>query len=175
MARDFWYNSVHFLTFISSTGEEKNTWTDWHLIPTSRPMVAHPGVSTKFVEIPGRGAPLDLTTYLTGHVVYGPRNGSWEFAIANGFSHWETIRQDIVSFLHGLRLKVILDDVPGRYYEGRFSVDTLKSGESNTMVTITYSLDPYSHAVLGMIDDWLWDPFNFETDYTDGRERVDIL
>ena len=31
-----------------------NTWDDWHLIPSSRPVIASPGVSTNFVEIPGK-------------------------------------------------------------------------------------------------------------------------
>ena len=30
----------------------KNTWIDWHLVPTERPSIENPEVKTKTVEIP---------------------------------------------------------------------------------------------------------------------------
>lgn len=170
------YNGAHSISFRKvRENESRNTWYDWHLIPTSRPTVSIPGVSTKFVEIPGSLEPLDLTEYMTGGVIYGTRSGSWEFVVANGFEYWETTRQNIVNWLHGAKVQVVLDDVPLRYFEGRVSVSSWKSGPHWNEVTINYVLGAYSHPILQLTDDWLWDPFNFETDYTDGRERVDIL
>lgn len=174
-----YYDGSHSITFkkqiSTEVTETRNTWTDWHLIPTSRPLISIPNVSTKFVDIPGRGDPIDLTEYMTGSVVYGSRSGSWEFVVANGYEYWETTRRNIVSWLHGARVQVILEDVPSFQYEGRLSVSSWKSGEHWNEITINYALGTYAHPVLRVDQDWLWDPFNFETDYTDGRERVDIL
>lgn len=64
---------------------EKNTWTDWHLIPSSRPYIEMPTIKEKSVEIPGRNGVIDLTTFLTGSPTYGNRKGSWEFYVANEF------------------------------------------------------------------------------------------
>lgn len=164
------HEGEHSLDFITLDGKNvRNTWTDWHLIPTSRPVVAEAGVSTNFVEIPGRGTPVDLTEYLTGKPVYGARNGSWQFVIDNYHEYWESIRSQIVNFVHGKKLHVILSDVPTRYWEGRFTVGNLEPGENFSNITINYVLDVYNYSIYGENDDWLWDPFNFDTDYTDSR------
>lgn len=185
MPGDAWYEGAHSLTFSDGTKETSgkrtgylkgyNTWDTWHLIPTSKPVVATPPVKTNYVEIPGRNGAIDLSTYLTGAIVYGPRSGSWEFIIDNNWEDWETIRQSLHSILHGAQFKVVLEDVPMRYWLGRISINEYKSDPANNKITLNYAFDSYSYPVLDPQDDWLWDPFNFETDYTDGRERVAML
>lgn len=147
--------------------ESRNTWDSWHLIPSSRPSVASPGISTNYVEIPGRSGALDLTTYLTGGIVYGQRSGSWEFIVDNDHEYWESIRYNIMTYLHGQERYIILEDVPLQYWVGRFSVDIWKSEAAFSRININYVLDPYSKSVYDETDDWLWDPFNFDMDYTD--------
>lgn len=143
-----------------------NTWTDWHLIPSSRPAIAHPTIVTKFIEIPGADAMLDLTTYLTGRPNYGQRQGSINFLVANNIENWETIREKMVRVLHGKRIKMKLEDDPGYYYEGRFTVGNWESGASNSAISINYQLDPYKIRIhQDGTTPILWDPFNFETDY----------
>lgn len=172
MASSTVYSGDHSLTFITmDESESRNTWTDWHLIPSSRLVVAEAGVSTNFIEIPGRGDPVDLTEYLTGKPVYGPRSGSWEFLVDNYHEYWDAIRTKIVNFIHGKRMRVILSDIPTRYWEGRFSVENWQPGENFSQITINYVLDVYSYSIYKEGDDWLWDPFNFDTDYTDQRDR----
>lgn len=182
MPGDAWYEGAHSLTFSDGTKETSgtrtgylkgyNTWSTWHLIPTSKPVVASPKSVTNYIEIPGRHGAIDLSTFLTGDIVYGQRSGSWEFIIDNGWEHWETTRQRLYSLLHGKYFHIVLEDVPMRYWLGRLAVNDYKPDAANNKVTLNYVLDPYSYPVLGANDDWLWDPFNFETDYTDGRERV---
>lgn len=175
---DTYYTEEHSISFgdlVSRTSDGQtyvdfdtiaNTWEDWHLIPSSRPSVAHPTISTKFVEVPGSDGMLDLTTYLTGKPIYGQRQGSFSFQVANGFEHWETIRQKIVTTLHGKRLKMRLMDDPNHYYEGRFTVGQWDTGASNSTISISYQLDPYKMRIsLEGSAPVLWDPFNFETDY----------
>lgn len=145
----------------------KNTWDDWHLIPSSRPVVAQSNVATTYVDIPGRrDGPIDMSEYLTGGVVYGQRSGSFEFYVDNDHEYWETIRMNIASYLHGKRMKMCLEDDPGFYYEGRFTLANFVSEATNSKVTINYAVGPYKYRIK---DDepWLWDPFNFELDRTD--------
>lgn len=142
-----------------------NTWDDWHLIPSERPSVASPGVSTNFVEIPGRDGAIDMSTFLVNKPVYGNRSGSWEFIVDNDHEYWETIRMKIANFLHGKRFKVVLEDDPDWYWEGRFAVDNWRSESSNSKVTINYQLSPYKHKLRSEGDqDIIWDNFNFEMD-----------
>lgn len=170
------YDGAHSLTFRTLDGKTiRNTWQHWYLIPSSRPVVAAPGVATNYVEIPGRGDPIDLTEYLTGQPVYGSRSGSWEFIVDNDHEYWESIRSKMTNFLHGKVLQVILEDVPTRYWEGRFSVATWQPEADYSKITINYALDPYSYSVYETDEDWLWDPFNFDTDYTDNTDRKERL
>ena len=181
MPGEAWYEGAHSLTF--STGEKEtsgkrtghlkgyNTWDTWHLIPTSKPVVASPQPKTNYIEIPGRHGALDLSTYLTGGMVFGQRSGSWEFVIDNGWEHWETIRRSLYEKLHGQQFKIVLEDVPLWYWFGRVSINEFQSDEANNRITLDYAVDPYCYSVLEDSDAWLWDPFNFETDYTDGTHR----
>ena len=169
----------HSITFNS----EKNTWDDWHLIPSSRPLVAPPSVVTKFVEIPGLDGSVDLTTAVTGYPTYSRRVGSWQFIVANGYGDWAVRYSEIMDYLHGRECTVILEDDPGYFYEGRMTVATWESGKNFSMVEITYELMPYKREFTTSVDDWLWDEFNFETgvirDYSalrvDGELTITII
>lgn len=147
----------------SITLGEKNTWDDWHLLPSSRPVVNPPNVKTQYVDIPGGNGVLDLTESLTGYPLYEQRIGSWEFYVKNGYQAWNVLYYEILNYLHGKRLKVILEDDPSYYYEGRLTVNEWKSDSWWSTIVIDYELYPYKKEISTSIEDWLWDPFNFET------------
>ena len=143
-----YYTEEHTISFANEAGEGfteiANTWTTWHLIPSSYPVISNPVVEPKLIAVPGSDEPIDLTTYLTGSAWpnWATRDGSLNFMIANGFDSVENIRTDIVTALHGKRLKMRLSDYPDYYYIGRFTVETVEPGEANSTVTIKYQLDP---------------------------------
>lgn len=152
----------HSMTFIKNYYAQKNTWDDWHLIPTSRPVINPPTVKTKEIEIPGSDDVIDLTESLKGYPIYGNREGSLEFIVENGHEEWHLIYSEILNFLNGQYMKVILEDDLAHYYEGRFSVNEWKSDPHWSVITIDYNLKPYKLAVHRSIEDWEWDPFDFE-------------
>lgn len=163
----------HSITFGDGTLNQdgkfvgKNTWEDWHLIPSSRPTIAQAGVSTTFVDIPGRrDGPIDLSEYLTGGIVYGQRSGSFEFIVDNDHEYWITIQMKIAQYLHGKRMRMVLEDDPEYYYEGRFTLNDWKSESWNSKITINYVVGPYKYRIKDDLP-WLWDTFNFENDRTD--------
>lgn len=147
----------------SITFGEKNTWDDWHLIPSSRPLFNPPGVKTNYVDIPGGDGVLDLTTALAGRALYNNRTGSIEFYVENGFKDWTALYSEIMIYLHGQKMRAILEDDPAYYYEGRFNVNAWKSDKDRSVITIDYDVGPYKKDIYGSTDEWLWDPFNFET------------
>lgn len=155
-------------TFSSTTGKMvgKNTWDDWFLIPNSRPDVSEPGVVTRFVNIPGRSGDIDMSEYLTGKPVYGNRSGSWEFIFDHDRAYWINVRDSLMAYLHGKRMKAVMEDDPGWCFEGRFQVKWDSSPGNYSKVTIEYVMAPYKTWLYGS-GNWLWDPFNFETDRTD--------
>jgi len=153
-----------------------NTWTDWHLIPSSRPAIVNPTISTKYVEIPGANGMLDLTTYLTGNPVYGQRQGSISFLVDNDHESWETLRAKIANALHGRDVCMILSDDPDYYYRGRCTVGNWESGANNSTVNFSYQLDPFKYVVNPPgSTPMVWDTFNFETDYDYSALMGDVI
>ena len=142
-----------------------NTWEDWHLIPSSRPFFAPPSVKTKELDIPGMDGVLDLTEVISGRPVFGNRTGSHEFIVADGFSGWDWVEaySTIMDVLHGQGNYAILSDDPGYFYEGRFSVSQWKSDKNWSTISINYNVKPFKQEIVSSMDDWKWDPFNFET------------
>ena len=147
---------------------DKNTWADWYLIPSSRPVINPPSPKTKFVDIPGADGSLDMTTALTGDIPYSERTGSIEFIVDNGqlsdYNHvnWSRHYSEIMDYIHGKLMKATLEDDPSYYYEGRFSVNAWKSDPKNSKITIDYTVQPYKLEKWSSLEDWEWDLFNFE-------------
>lgn len=149
------YHSITFGT--------KNTWDDWRLIPTSRPLFNPPSVKTNLIEIPGGDGVLDLTTALAGRPLYKNRTGSIEFYVDNEYRDWTVLYSEIMIYLHGQKMRAVLEDDPSYYYEGRFAVNAWKSNKERSSITIDYDVNPYKKDVLGTDEEWIWDTFNFET------------
>lgn len=148
---------------------DKNTWADWCLLPSSRPVFNPPTPKTKFIDIPGADWHLDMSTVLTGDVTYEPRTGSIEFIVDNGqlsdytAETWFELYSEILNYMHGRYMKATLEDDPGHYYEGRFSVNEWRSDPHNSKIVIDYTVSPYKYEATSSLEDWLWDTFNFET------------
>lgn len=147
---------------------DKNTWADWYLIPSSRPVFNPPKPKTKFVDIPGADWHLDMSEVLTGDIAYEARQGSLEFIVDNGqlsdykADRWHKLYSEILDYLHGRIIQATLEDDPLYYYEGRFSINEWKSDPHNSKITVDYVVSPYKYEATSSLEDWLWDPFDFE-------------
>lgn len=133
-----------------------DSWEDWHLVPTSRPVINPPEVKTSYVEIPGANGKLDLTESLNDYITYGNRTGSMEFIVITGYMSWEQTYAMIVNRIHGKKVRLYLDDDKGWFYTGRISVNEWKSDKSYSTITFDYDLYPYKHEVLSSDNLWPW-------------------
>lgn len=146
----------------SITFGEKNTWDDWRLVPSSRPVFNPPTQKVKTLDIPGGDGVIDLSQALTGYPVYQNRTGSMEFLVMNDFKPWHMAYSDIMDYLHGQTMRAVLEDDPEYFYEGRFTINAWKSEKDWSKIVVDYDVGPYKWSNLSSIDDWLWDPFNFQ-------------
>lgn len=166
------YHSITIGDSISSFTEQgvshsritgKNTWDDWHLIPSTRPLVNPPKLNTKGIQVPGRNGTLDMSRVLTGYMTYQNRTGSWEFIVDNDHWGWAVAYSAIMADIHGQEKLCVFEDDAGYYYKGLLSVNAWKSDKSWSLITIDYDLEPFKRAIQSSEEEWLWDPFNFET------------
>jgi len=141
------------MAYHSITFGNKNTFDDWHLVPSSRPLFNPPKQKITLMDIPGSDGTLDLSETLTGYPVYNNREGSLEFIVLNDFKEWQNTYSDIMDYIHGRVMNAILEDDPNYYYKGRFSINEWKSDKDHSKITIDYVTEPYKLLKLSSIED----------------------
>ena len=91
----------------SITFGDKNTWDDWKILPTERPVFAPPKPKTTYIDIPGGNGALDLSESLTGYPIYENRTGSFKFRVMNDYVEWHERYTEIMEHLHGRSMNAI--------------------------------------------------------------------
>lgn len=124
----------------------KNTFDEFGLIPTSRPVINPPEPRLSYVEVPGRSGNIDISEVLTGSIAYENRMGSFKFLVSDKKS-WTDTYSKLLSFLQGIRAQVILEDEPEFYYEGRLYLSEWKSSKNHSNIVIEYDLAPFKYEV----------------------------
>ena len=121
-----------------------DTWDDWKLIPSSRPVIAPPIERTKFVTVPNRDGSLDYSQTVPKRATFDDRTGKIEFYLENDYEgwDWETAYTTICERLKGKRVRFALEDSPGHYYEGLLWVNQFKSDKGHSKITLEYRLHP---------------------------------
>lgn len=132
------YHSVYF--------GNMNSFSDWHLVPDSRPVIVQPEPKVTTVDIPGGQGNLDLSEVLTNYPLYSNRTGSLVFNALNDYGDWKSRYQTISNFLHGKTTTMILEDDPNWYYQGRFKVSWESPNDGTwSKITIEYDLEPFKY------------------------------
>ena len=153
---------IHAITFTDPvTGISWNTRDDWGLALTTQPTFQTPPTKTKYLDLPGGNGVIDLTTAITGYPVYGDRTGSFTFVAPVKQAQWQPLLSEIAEALHGQAVRIILDDDPGWYYEGRVSLNIDACERQYATVVINYDVGPFKWAITATNEPWLWDPFSF--------------
>lgn len=146
------YHSLIFEKVVNGKTNTYNTWEQWNLIPSSRPVFAQPSVQYKYVDIPGRDGQLDLTDYLLGsRPVYSDRKGQFDFYVSNDYAdpdrrNWTNRRAEIAKFFDGSKMKCTLEDDPESYFYGRFMLKEWKSEANFSRVILEYQVEPYRYS-----------------------------
>lgn len=161
----------------------KHTWEDWGLIWTNT-TISSPKAKTKTIKIPGGNGVLDLSELLTGHICFENRSITLSFMLHDkDIRTWQSVYSELLNCCHGKRMKVVLDSDPTHYWEGRISLSSAKKAKFHSTVEIVLDADPYKYELLSSLEDWKWDPFNFEYDVireyghivVDGNRTVTII
>ena len=139
----------HSVTFTKNQ-VSKNTWDDWGLIPTTPPVFPEPAPAFNYVDVPGRNGSLDFTDFLVGGPYYPDRSGSFTFYIQHEtkkFSSWAAWKMAIAQFLNGSKMKIVLEDDPDYYCEGRVNLKSWNPGQSFSQLSIDYRVGPFKKRI----------------------------
>lgn len=127
-----------------------------------RHCVQPPVPKTYYLDIPGADGSIDLSTVNSGRVVYQRRTVTMNFGCGYSIDKWPEVFSEILQLFHGQIGKVIFDDDPGYYYQGRMTVSDYSRVQTLGTFTITMEADPYKYELVSGEEDWLWDIFDFE-------------
>ena len=151
---DFVYKGEHSINFRVEDEENwANTWDNWKLAPSVRPVVNPPEPKKEYVDVPGADGSIDYTEALT-KVRYQNRSGSWTFLIDNGYWDWPTLYTEFMTRYQGKEVMVQLTDDPDYYYIGRIEVNAFNQNKDYSSFTINYTLEPFKIPVDSYMNRW---------------------
>lgn len=123
-----------------------------------------PELRTEEIKIPGRHGKLDISEAATGYPVFDNAVHVLTFDVLDrSHANWISIIGKIRGAIHGRRLPVTIGN-EGYHYDARISVSTEKLNKVYSKVVIELDAYPYKISNITSMEDWLWDPFNFEED-----------
>lgn len=124
----------------------KHSYHHWGLMLKSRPVISPPTPKTKYIDVPGANGALDMTQSLTGHVQYENRKITFEFVLMADRDTWSAIYSDLLDYLHGRTLDIIMDEDPMFYYTGRVVVNKWSISHRTPTITMTAEVEPFKTA-----------------------------
>lgn len=137
----------------------KHSWNDFGMILSSKE-ISPPQVQKNELKIPVRDGSIDLTTAITDAVKYYDRKITLNFTVIE--SKWESTMSQVMEYLHGQRMQIILDDDSAFYYVGRVEVNKWTSKKRIGTIVIECTVEPFKYDILSSAVDWEWDIFDFE-------------
>lgn len=140
---------------------ERDTWADWGLIPSSRPIFSPPSIKSKYIDLPGEDGSLDLTE-ISGSLSFSERVGTFTFLTSDVSPSITDLCEMMREYLHGKTVRATLSEDQEWFYEGRFTIQKVTPSSSYWEIEIGYICSVYKIEWVYENLDWLWDPFDFE-------------
>lgn len=150
------------VTFETDAGSY-HSGRDLGLLPAGQPDFGTPTPNTSLLAIPGANGRLDLSRVLTGHMTYDNRTPNLPYYIRGRERERHADLSRLMNALHGQTARIIPDEAPDGYWYGLLEVSEPQQTDGAWLVTVGGSLDPYKYDLPTTAENWLWDPFSFET------------
>ena len=127
--------------------EKFNTWYDWRLILTAK-SITPPETKTNYIELDGMSGSLDLSEALSGEPTYKDRTITASFwTDAGSFKDRDALLKEIITTLHGKKIKIIEPDDPDHYYVGRIKITSKTNVLPYAEFAIEATCEPWRYAL----------------------------
>lgn len=124
-----------------------NTFSDWRLILTAK-SVTPPQAKTKYVSIDGMSGSLDLSEALTGEITYNDRTITASFLVSEGtYKERDRLIREIVSKLHGKKVKIIEPDDTTHYFYGRVTIKNTTNDKAYGKIDLEAVCEPWRYSI----------------------------
>lgn len=126
---------------------KKHTFDDWNLILTEK-TIGLPSPKTSSVNVEGADGVLDTSEILTGEIKFSNRKLEFNFTMLDKYEDFQDKITEIANYLHGQKLRIILDDDPTHCYVGRCSIDQWASDKRIGRIVVKCDCEPYKYDVV---------------------------
>lgn len=139
---------------------DKHSYTDYgvYLTGVNNPF---PEVKQHTVSVPGADGVLDLTEYF-GAPRFENRTVTLTFVFKDDFFDYRDRLSVMANDVLGQSVKLIFDDDPEYYHQGRLINGSWKVNYKTNTITFSVDCEPYKYFLADGAEPWKWDPFSFE-------------
>lgn len=123
----------------------KHSYDDFGLILKHKD-IGFPEPKTETVSVPGMDGDIDFTEVF-GKVFYKNRKLTFTFSAISASMQWDELIDNLTVYLHGKKMRIILDSDKTFYYEGRCKINTFKTDKKLATVVIECTVAPFKKAV----------------------------
>ena len=140
---------------------DMHTFNDFKLFVQSI-SISEATIKEQSIDIPGADGKLDFSETLTGDVKFNNRTIKIQLSNRKDINYFQEYSR-IQNLLHGKKMKIRLSDDLNFYYIGRVKVKEYITETLLKNIEIECDVEPYKYDINSSLDDWLWDPFDFES------------
>lgn len=139
---------------------DKHSYDDFGLILSSKE-IGLPEPQTETISVVGRDGDIDLTNVFGDNVTYKNRTLQFSFTALDCAKSWASVLSELSNYLHGQKMRIILDADRSFYYYGRCTINNFKSDKTTATIVVTCDCEPYKMDIIGAGTPWEWDTFSF--------------
>lgn len=152
--------------YVEDTGKTYHTLDDWEMALGNNNYIGDPEMETTYIKVPGRNGLIDATEAISGRRIYKKRQLEFELGGVRDRLNWDSIISGLRNNVDGRVCRLTLDNDKSHYWRGRVYIKGFdRFRELGTFTLAVPTADPYKYSKTSSAEPWLWDPFNFETDY----------
>ena len=152
--------------YVEDTEKTYHTLDDWEMALGNNNYIGDPEMETTYIKVPGRNGLIDATEAISGRRIYKKRQLEFELGGVRDRLNWDSIISGLRNNVDGRVCRLTLDNDKSHYWRGRVYIKGFdRFRELGTFTLAVPTADPYKYSVTSSAEPWLWDPFNFETDY----------
>lgn len=123
---------------------DKHTFDDWGLVLTEKSL-GLPEPKTSGVEMEGADGEIDTSEVLTGEIKFSNRQLIFKLTMMDKYEDFHDKVTAIANYLHGRKMRIILDEDNLCYYYGRCTINEWLTDRRIGQIAISCNCEPYKY------------------------------
>lgn len=124
--------------------DDRHTFDDWGLVLTEK-SIGLPTPKTSGVEIEGADGELDTSEVLSGEIKFSNRPLTFKLTMTDEYEDFNDKVTVIANYLHGRKMRIILDEDDLHYYYGRCFINEWLTDRRIGQIAISCDCEPYKY------------------------------